>query len=296
MKVIFSIITITLCFNLTSFAQSNERNVKLNHQQAYQEHSPLAHHHVALEVLQASKEWINDFNKGNSQKCVDRYADNATMRAMPFGIKKGKTAILNFWQPFIESGASNLIYTNVKIEVVDEKTVFLSANWSMNVGRGVIYQEKWEKVDNKWFFTYDDFELLEKFETPRINKTPTTESHEVLEDVIKASIKWTNGFNSRKSEICGNGYSTNATLNAVPFASLNDKDSIHKFWSKLINDGGTNLTYHNPTFEVITSTRVKLSAAWSMNIGEGKIYQEKWIKDNNAWVLGYDEFRVLKQY
>lgn len=294
MKAIFSIITILFCFNLTSFAQSE--GVKLNNHQAYQEHSPLAHHHTALEVLKASKAWIDDFNKGNSQKCVDRYADNATMRAIPFGLKTDKTAISIFWQQFIESGASNLIYTNVKIEVVDEKTVFLSANWSMNVGRGVIYQEKWEKIDNKWFYTYDDFELLEEFETPRIKDTPATESHEVLKNVIEASIKWTNGFNNHESKICGNGYSKNATLNAVPFANVNDKDSIHKFWSKLIEDGGANLTYHNPIFEVITPTRVKLSATWSMNIGEGKIYQEKWIKENNVWVLGYDEFKVLKQY
>ena len=40
--------------------------------QAYQEHSPTKHHEVALEVLAASKAWIQAFNKANAEACVKR--------------------------------------------------------------------------------------------------------------------------------------------------------------------------------------------------------------------------------
>lgn len=279
-----------------SYGQNSGQNVLKTSEQAYQEHSPIAHHKIALEVLNESEKWINAFNEGNTKKCVESYHSNAVMRAMPFGVKKGSQAINNFWKPFIESGASNLVYTDVAIEVVNESTALISANWSMNVGRGTIYQEKWEKKDNIWKLTYDDFEVLEQFEKPRINTNPATASHQALEEVINASIDWINGFNSHNSTICGNGYSDDATMNAVPFTSLHHKAAIQEFWAKLIADGAKNLTYHNPKFTVIAPERVLVSSRWSMNIGEGKIYQEKWIKEKGKWILGYDEFQVVKQY
>lgn len=265
-------------------------------QQSYQEHTAISHHQVALEVLNASKEWIQEFNKGNAEFCVKGYDANAIMSAMPFGVKKGTKEISEFWTPFIASGATNLIYTNVSVEVVNETTAFLSANWSMNVGKGIIYQEKWEKKQGEWLLTYDDFEVLEQFKTPKDNKTNPIASHIVLENIIKESVAWTNGFNSGKANVCGDGYSKNATMNAIPFASIEGQEGIEEFWKKLISDGAKNLTYHNPTFKALTDKSATLSSMWSMNIGEGKIYQEKWEKIEGKWVLTYDEFRVLKEY
>lgn len=264
--------------------------------QSYIEHSPTAHHNIALDVLQASKEWISNFNNGNALACVQGYDTNAVMSAMPFGIKKGVKEIADFWTPFIKSGATNLIYTDVRIEVANETTAFISANWSMNVGRGIIYQEKWELIDGKWLLTYDNFKVLEQFEKPKENTTNPIASHLILEDVIKASIKWANGFNLGKGDICGNGYSENATMNAIPFASIHHKKEIQDFWTTMITDGAKNLTYHNPTFKVTTDTSAFLSSNWSMNIGEGNIYQEKWELIDGEWLLTYDEFEVLKQY
>jgi len=296
MKVIFFATVFIMLFNFSSCTSPDVIKEKQVSQQSFQEHSPLAHHKVALEVLEASKNWINAFNNGNGQQCVDGYSDDAVIHAAPFGVKKGIQEIMNFWKPFIASGATNLVYTNVHIEVVNKTTAFLAANWSMNIGRGIIYQEKWEKIDNKWLLTYDDFEVLEQFETPKENETIPTESHSVLKAAINASIAWTNGFNNQNSTICGDGYAKDASMNAIPFASLHNRESIHDFWAKLIADGAKNLTYHNPTFQVLTDERVLLTSSWSMNIGEGKIYQEKWIKESDNWVLGYDEFQVLKQY
>ncbi len=296
MKHLKTIVTaITLVIAFTSCIRQ-DKTKKAPVTQSYQEHGTTAHHEVALEVLSASKNWIEQFNKGNTRACLDRYDNNATMSAMPFGIKKGIKEISEFWTPFIASGATNLIYTNVRIEVVNKTTVFLSANWSMNVGRGVIYQEKWEKKDGEWVYTYDNFQILEQFKTPRPNTTNPVASHIALEEAIKTSITWTNGFNSGKSAICGNGYSDNATMNAVPFASINGKEGIKGFWAKMMQDGAKNLIYHNPTFKAITNKAVVLSSQWSMNIGEGNVYQEKWEKKDGKWVLTYDEFEVLTQY
>jgi len=254
------------------------------------------HHEVALEVLKASKVWISNFNNGNSSACVQGYYSKAIMSAMPYGVKKGTEEISKFWVPFIKSGATNLIYTNVSVEIANETTAFLSANWSMNIGNGIIFQEKWEKIEGQWLLTYDNFQVLEQFKTPQKNKTNPIAGHIMLEEVIKASIDWTKGFNSNKKEVYGNGYSDNATMNAMPFASVNGKANIERFWSKLIADGATNLNYHNPIFTVKTDKSVFLSSHWSMNIGEGKIYQEKWEKIDGIWLLTYDEFEVLKQY
>lgn len=278
-------------------SKKEEKTIAKKTTQSYQEHSPTAHHSVALEVIEASKEWIQNFNNGNAKACVAGYTNDAVMSAMPFGIKKGSQEIADFWTPFIKSGASNLIYTNVSVEVVDANTVFLSANWSMNVGNGVIFQEKWEKKNNKWLLTYDDFEVLEQYKSPKKNIVNNTDSHDALIEVVKASEKFTNDFNAKNGTACGNGYTENATMNAIPFASLHSKKEITAFWTKLINDGATNLTYHNPTFKEVTPNNIFLSSNWSMNIGEGKIFQEKWTKSKNGgWLLTYDEFKVLKQY
>ena len=296
MKVNILTIAILLAGKMPLLAQSSVPSHTAGTQQAYQAYAPLSHHQVALEVLAASKEWINDFNRGDSQKCAGRYADNALMRAEPFGVKTGKTSILGFWKSFMDSGAGNLVYTHVKIEVVNEHTVLLSANWRMNVGRGVIYQEKWEKIDDEWKYTYDDFEVLEQFEKPRANALLATESHQALEAVISASMQWITGFNNQESAICANGYTDDAVMNAIPFAKIHKKEGIHRFWDQLIASGANNLIYRNPTFEVISQESVKLSSNWSMNIGEGRIYQEKWVKQRGDWVIGYDEFQALVQY
>jgi ketosteroid isomerase-like protein len=251
---------------------------------------------VPIEVLQASKNWLSNFNSGKAKECVAGYTANAVMNVTPFGMKKGSKEINSFWVSFMKSGASNLIYTNISIEVVDANTAFLSANWSMNVGHGIIFQEKWEKKNNKWLLSYDNFEVLEQYKSPKKNIVNNTNSHDALVKVIKASEKFTNGFNTKNGIACGNAYAKISSMNAIPFASLHSKKEITSFWTQLIKDGATNLTYHNPKFEMTSNNTVILSSQWSMNIGEGKIFQEKWEKISKEWLLTYDEFKVLRQY
>ena len=119
---------------------------------------------VSNEVLRASRQWITNFNEGNVDACVAGYLPDAVMEAKPMGTFRGTPEIEGFWRPFISSGATDLEYHEVTLEVIDESTVHLSANWRMNVGHGVITLEKWVRQPNgQWLLAYDAFEVLEQF-------------------------------------------------------------------------------------------------------------------------------------
>lgn len=271
-------------------------NTFAQNKQSYTQHAPTAHHQVALEVLEASQRWIQAFNQGNAQVCGSAYqGKSAVMRAKPFGVKQGSVAITAFWASLVKQGAAQLEYTQVAIQVVNKHTVLLSANWRMNIGEGKIYQEKWIKEKGKWYLAYDDFEVLKKYAQPA-KYTPSLASHHTLTTAIKASMQWVASFNQQNAMDCAKAYLPNATMNATPFASVHTQAAVQQFWAKLIKDGARNLVYHQLKVVATTSNLVQLSAHWSMNIGEGKIYQEKWVKEGNQWKLGYDEFEVLQKY
>ena len=115
-------------------------------------------------VLETSAKWIESFNKGNTDACVAGYQTDAVINAKPLGTFKGIKEIDAFWRPFMKSGAGELKYSDVKLQVVDASTVLLSASWTMNVGRGIITKEKWVlQNDCKWLLAQDDFEVQENF-------------------------------------------------------------------------------------------------------------------------------------
>ena len=115
---------------------------------------------IQSEVAQASRQWIANFNRGDAEACAAAYAEQAVMNAKPMGRYVGRAAILGFWKPFLESGAGDLAYANVQVDVIDLQTVHLSADWRMNVGHGVITNEKWVKqADGRWLLEEDDFEV-----------------------------------------------------------------------------------------------------------------------------------------
>ena len=116
------------------------------------------------EVFKASQEWIAHFNKGDTDACVEGYLPEAVMEAKPFGTFTGTQEIDDFWRPFMASGATDLAYQDVLVEIIDETTAHLSSRWSMNVGRGVITLEQWVKQSNgSWLLAHDAFEVLEQF-------------------------------------------------------------------------------------------------------------------------------------
>jgi ketosteroid isomerase-like protein len=115
-------------------------------------------------VLVCSQKWIEAFNKGDADTCIAGYQADAVINAKPLGTFKGTGEIDAFWRPFMASGAGELKYSDVKLEVVDATTVLLSAIWTMNVGRGIITLEKWVlQNEGNWLLVQDDFEIQENF-------------------------------------------------------------------------------------------------------------------------------------
>ena len=120
---------------------------------------------VRAEVSARSQNWIKNFNHGNADACIAAYQPDAVMQAKPMGTFVGLDAISGFWKPFMASGAKDLEYHDIKLEILDDSTAVLSASWSMNVGRGVITKEKWVKQgDGDWLLAEDDFEVLEQIQ------------------------------------------------------------------------------------------------------------------------------------
>lgn len=115
------------------------------------------------EVLEASKKWIESFNKADAETCSKRYLNEAVMEVRPTGKYEGRKEIYEFWNTFINMKATDLIYTNIKIEVVGENSAKLSAQWSTNICYGFISEELWVKVNGSWFLSYDDFTVEEQF-------------------------------------------------------------------------------------------------------------------------------------
>ena len=115
--------------------------------------------------VRAVRNWIANFNTGDVTACVCRlYAQRhhaGHTVGNVFGPGSDRRA---FGGPSWLQGLGNWSYDNIRLEVVDESTVLLSADWRMNVGRGVITMEKWVKQsDGNWLLEQDDFEVVEQF-------------------------------------------------------------------------------------------------------------------------------------
>ncbi|WP_083700113.1 cysteine hydrolase family protein [Shewanella sp. UCD-KL12] len=122
---------------------------------------------IRQSVMQASREWVADFNRGNTQKCIARYFPEAKMQVSPFGRFDGLEAISQFWLGFAESKPGDLVYRNVEIKVLNDKQAILSANWSMNIASGFISKELWTLAqDGQWYLEEDDFSVLTQLEAP----------------------------------------------------------------------------------------------------------------------------------
>ncbi|QDO86086.1 isochorismatase family protein [Shewanella psychropiezotolerans] len=126
---------------------------------------------IRQSVMQASRDWIADFNRGDTQACIARYFPEAKMQVSPFGRFDGLEAIAQFWLEFAESKPGELVYRNIEIKVLNDKQAILSANWSMNIASGFITKELWTLADDgQWYLEEDDFSLLTQLEAPLANE------------------------------------------------------------------------------------------------------------------------------
>ena len=116
------------------------------------------------EVMKINEAWVESFNNKDTGACVDAYAADAKLIASPYGTFNGIHQIGAFWRPFIESGAADLEYNRVHVSVEDGTTALLTAEWTMNLGEGVIIMRKWVKDEQgSWRIEIDHFETREQF-------------------------------------------------------------------------------------------------------------------------------------
>jgi ketosteroid isomerase-like protein len=125
---------------------------------------PMNKEAIKIEIKNTSNEWIKSFNAGDLERCSERYLKDAIMDARPINRFIGREKIYNFWNDFVKSSnATDLTYTDIEINIIDQNTAILSAKWSMNVGRGFITKELWIKTGNEWFLSEDDFTIEEQY-------------------------------------------------------------------------------------------------------------------------------------
>ncbi len=121
---------------------------------------------IREEVMQASQQWIANFNQGKTEACIARYLSEAHMQVSPFGRFEGVEAIAEFWQQFAKSKPGNLVYRNIDIKVLSDTQAILSANWTMNIASGFISKELWVKgSDSQWYLAEDDFSVLSQHQS-----------------------------------------------------------------------------------------------------------------------------------
>ena len=121
-------------------------------------------HNVMSEVLVASKQWVKHFNNGDANYCIAAYLPEAEMDVKPMGKFEGTDSIDQFWRPFLQSGATDLQYQKIWLKQIDATKVQLGADWTMNIGRGVITLEEWVKTDSGvWKLAMDQFEVQEQY-------------------------------------------------------------------------------------------------------------------------------------
>ncbi|WP_026971509.1 YybH family protein [Aliagarivorans marinus] len=104
--------------------------------------------------------WKQAFNCQDAEGCAQRYMENATMHARPFGTFEGREAIQAFWQDIMDKGFKDVAYTDVVWEL-NEEGYILSSKWTMNNAYGVVHRELWV-IDNDGLarLVSDDFEIL----------------------------------------------------------------------------------------------------------------------------------------
>jgi ketosteroid isomerase-like protein len=93
-------------------------------------------------------------------ECADTYTDDALLEAKPFGTFAGREAIRSFWMDLVANGARELNYERIQVVQLDENTVHVSAQWTMNIGGGFISLERWENRGGRWMLAEDRFEVL----------------------------------------------------------------------------------------------------------------------------------------
>jgi ketosteroid isomerase-like protein len=118
----------------------------------------------------------------------------------------------------------------------------------------------------------------------------------ILKDFEHYTNAWIKNFNQGNVQYCIDAYTQDAVLNIKNVGDFKGKEAIAKFWNDLTQNAN-HIEYLNTHIHVIDEKTVHLNSDWKMNIAEGIITLEEWVKqDDGSWKLVKDAFEITKQY
>jgi pimeloyl-ACP methyl ester carboxylesterase/ketosteroid isomerase-like protein len=139
--------------------------------------------------------------------------------------------------------------------------------------------------------------MIQKIEN---NKLTNKVKQKVTKEINLITSKWEKDFSleakNKKAKKIVDVYAENALLQAMPasFGTFQGKNNIRKFWQSALDGGASDMIYHSKNILVLDDKTALLSATWSMNLFQGIITLEKWVKINHKWNLVEDNFEITK--
>ena len=100
---------------------------------------------------------------------------------------------------------------------------------------------------------------------------------QLIEKTREASQQWQSYFNQGDAAGCASMYEQTADMQAKPFGYYQGQKDIEAFWQQLINQGYTDISYLEPSIEVIDKQTTLLTSHWTMNNARGVITRELWV-------------------
>lgn len=105
---------------------------------------------------------------------------------------------------------------------------------------------------------------------------------------------WKQAFNHQNAAGCAAQYTEKAVMTAKPFGTFVGREAIREFWQQIIDQGFTDVSYRNTTWEMKDHNAYILRSEWSMNKAWGVVHEEIWVvQPDGQALLESDEFEVL---
>ncbi|NOH60453.1 nuclear transport factor 2 family protein [Vibrio sp. RE88] len=119
-------------------------------------------------------------------------------------------------------------------------------------------------------------------------------SQSVLEACQAGIDAWKAAFNRQDAKECAEQYAEGTTMIAKPFGTFEGREQIQAFWQNIIDQGFSDVSYTDTTWEKVDDNNYILSSKWTMNKAFGVVHKEVWtLQEDGKARLTYDEFEVL---
>ncbi|NRF29686.1 nuclear transport factor 2 family protein [Vibrio coralliilyticus] len=119
-------------------------------------------------------------------------------------------------------------------------------------------------------------------------------SQSVLEACQAGIEAWKAAFNRQDAKGCAEQYAEGTTMIAKPFGTFEGCEQIQAFWQNIIDQGFSDVSYTDTTWEKVDDNNYILSSKWTMNKAFGVVHKEVWtLQEDGKARLTYDEFEVL---